>query len=155
MLTVLLGLAAQASSGSLSPAQPLPPPGQAEQAVLAPINALLAALSAGDSAGVLRHVFPDGRVTATGTRSASSGLRQESWAQFAGRVSPATAFQETIIDPAIEIDGDVALVWASYVVRIGGKVANCGIDHFDLVRDNGVWKVMNLSFSSRVTDCPQ
>ena len=26
--------------------------------------------------------------------------------------------------------------------------------HFDLVRENGTWKVMNLTFSSRVTGCP-
>ena len=34
----------------------------------------------------------------------------------------------------------LAMVWAPFVVRIGGKVTNCGIDHFDLVRENGTWK---------------
>ena len=56
--------------------------------------------------------------------------------------------------PAVEIDGDVAMVWAPFVVRVGGKVSNCGFDHFDLVRDKGVWKVMNLTFSSRIQGCP-
>jgi hypothetical protein len=46
------------------------------------------------------------------------------------------------------------MVWAPFVVRIDGKVANCGFDHFDLVRENGTWKIMNLTFSSRTTDCP-
>ena len=41
------------------------------------------------------------------------------------------------------------MVWAPFVVRVGGKVSNCGFDHFDVVRDNGAWKVMNLTFSSR------
>jgi hypothetical protein len=31
---------------------------------------------------------------------------------------------------------------------------NCGFDHFDLVREAGAWKVMNLTFSSRLTGCP-
>jgi hypothetical protein len=39
------------------------------------------------------------------------------------------------------------------MVRKAGKVNNCGFDHFDLIHENGVWKVMNLSFSSRITDC--
>jgi hypothetical protein len=39
-------------------------------------------------------------------------------------------------------------------VRVNDKVYNCGIDHFDLVRENGTWKVMNLTFSSRITGCP-
>jgi hypothetical protein len=93
-------------------------------------------------------------VTATGTRVTGRGLRQQSWAEFAQRIKPDAAFQETISDPAIEIDGDAAMVWAPFVVRVGGKVSNCGIDHFDLVRENGAWRVMNLTFSSRVTGCP-
>ena len=155
MLSFLLALAAQTSSGKLPPAQALPPPVGEEQAVLASVNAVLASFSAGDSAAMLHWVYPDGRVTATGTRSSSKGLRQQSWTEFASRVTPAGRFEETISDPAIEIDGDAAMVWAPFVVRVGGKVSNCGIDHFDLVRDNGSWKVMNLTFSSRVDGCPQ
>jgi hypothetical protein len=151
---MVLHLLALAAAPGLPPAAVLPPPDFETAAVLAPINSIFAALEQGDAAALMRHVYPDGRVTATGTRSTSSGLRQESWRSFANRVSPASAFQETISDPAIEIDGDVAMVWAPFVVRVGGKVMNCGVDHFDLVRDNGVWKVMNLSFSSRTTDCP-
>jgi hypothetical protein len=154
MLSVLLALAAQASADKLPPAQALPPPVGEEQAVLASVNALLASFSVGDSAAMLRWVYPDGRVTATGTRASGSGLRQQSWTQFAARITPQGAFQETISDPAIEIDGDAAMVWAPFVVRVGGKVSNCGVDHFDLVRENGAWKVMNLTFSSRMTGCP-
>jgi hypothetical protein len=153
MISIFLALAAQAID-RLPPAQPLPPPGAEEQPVLASVNALLASFNAGDSAAMLRWVYADGRVTATGTRGSGSGLRQESWAQFAQRITPAGAFQETISDPAIEIDGDAAMVWAPFVVRIAGKVSNCGVDHFDLVRDNGTWKIMNLTFSSRTTGCP-
>ena len=148
-------LAAQASSGKLPPAQPIPPPSFETANVLAPIQQLFAALEAGDSTAMLRLVYPEGRVTATGQRANSRGLRQESWAQFAQRLTPASGFQERISDPAIEIDGDVAMVWAPFVVRVNGKVSNCGFDHFDLVRDQGAWKVMNLTFSSRTTGCPE
>lgn len=123
--------------------------------VLAPINALFAAFETGDAAAMLRQVYPDGRVTASGVRGdGASNLRQQSWTQFAERIKPDSAFQERISDPVIDIDGDIALVWAPFVVRVGGKVRNCGVDHFDLVRENGVWKVMNLTFSSRTTGCP-
>ena len=104
---------------------------------------------------MLRHVYPDGRVTASGKRAdGASSLRQQTWTQFAERITPERAFQERISDPTINIDGDIAMVWAPFVVRSGGKVGNCGIDHFDLVRDSGVWKVMNLTFSSHTTGCP-
>ena len=147
-------LAAQADTGKLPPAAALPPPDFETAAVMAPINALFAAFEKGDAEAMLRVVYPDGRVTATGTRSTSSGLRQESWLESTKRMTPGAGFQESISDPAIDIDGDVAMVWAPFVVRSGGKVLNCGVDHFDLVRDNGAWKIMNLSFSSRTTGCP-
>ena len=124
-------------------------------AVLAPVNALFAAFEAGDAAAVLRQVYPEGRVTAAGLRGDGvSGVRQLSWAQFAERVRPDSAFQERISDPTIAVDGDIAMVWAPFIVRVGGRVSNCGYDHFDLVRENGIWKVMNLTFSSRTTGCP-
>ena len=154
MLPLLLALAAQTSSNKLPPAQALPPPVGEEQAVMSAVNALLASFRSGDATVMLRWVYPDGRVTATGRRAKSSELRQESWSQFAQHVTPAGAFEDSISDPAIEVDGDIAMVWAPFVVRVGGRVMNCGFDHFDLVRENGAWKVMNLTFSSRTDGCP-
>ena len=140
------------------------PPGQAtgpvvqaaeEKAVLATIDSLFAGFESGDSAAILRQVYPDGRVTASGRRGdGTSSLRPQSWATFAERITPQRAFQERIATPTVHVDDDIAVVWAPFVVRVGGKVSNCGIDHFDLVRENGKWKVMNLTFSSRTTGCP-
>ena len=124
------------------------------KAVLATIEALFAAFESGDGAAMLRQVYPDGRVTASSRRGDGTiALRPQSWAQFADRITPQRAFQERISSPLVHIDQDIALVWAPFVVRVGGKVSNCGIDHFDLVREAGTWKVMNLTFSSRTTGC--
>ena len=154
MMLLPLLIAAQVSSGRLPPAQPISPPGFETANVLAPIQSLFAAFEAGDSAAMLRLTYPDGRVTATGQRASGTDLRQMSWTEFAQRVVPDARFSESISDPAVEVDGDVAMVWAPFVVRVNGKISNCGFDHFDLVRDNGAWKVMNLTFSSRTTGCP-
>ena len=154
LAAALLLPAAAAAQPTLKPADP--PPAQAvATAVLVPITALFAAFEAGDAAAMLRHVYPDGRVTASGTRGdGASNLRQQRWTEFADRVRPERAFTERISDPVIDIDDDIAMVWAPFVVRVGGKVSNCGFDHFDLVRENGMWKVMNLTFSSRTIGCP-
>src|SRR3954453_3880826 len=98
-------LALQASSGQLPPAQPIPAPDFETANVMAPIQQLFGTFAAGDSAAMLRLVYPDGRVTATGERASGNGLRQMSWTQFAQRVTPDARFSESISDPAIEIDG--------------------------------------------------
>ena len=137
------------------PVNPIPHVDADTDAVLVPVNALFAAFETGDAAAMLRHVYPDGRVTASGKRGdGASNLRQQSWTQFAARIKPDSAFQERIADPTIDVDDDIAMVWAPFVVRVGGKVSNCGVDHFDLIRESGAWKVMNLTFSSRTTGCP-
>jgi ketosteroid isomerase-like protein len=154
MLIMVLALALQLSADRLPKAAPIPPPSIGDQAVLVPINQLFATFQAGDAAAMLRLVYPDGRVTANGTLASGKGLRRQSWAEFASQLKPGEGWRETISDPAIEVDGDVAMVWAPFVVQVGGKVSNCGFDHFDLVRENGSWKVMNLTFSSRTSACP-
>lgn len=133
----------------LPPANPLPYEDTDATAVLAPINALFAAFEAGDGAAVLRHVYPDGRVT----MAEQGKVRHGNWSEFASGLKPGDGFKERITNPAIEIDGDVAMVWAPFTVWVNGKLNNCGYDHFDLIRENGTWKVLNLTFSSRTTGC--
>ena len=149
-------LVAMQSSGSLHPAEKLPPPSFEEAAVLAPITATFAAFEAGDSAAMLRYVVPEGRVTAVGKApDGTDRMRMQSFAEFATRLKPGSGFKERITNPAIEIDGDVAMVWAPFTVEVGGKIQSCGTDHFDLIRQNGAWKIMNVTYSSRATGCGQ
>lgn len=154
MLIPILLAAAQADR--LPPANPLPPTTREEAQLLEPIRAMFAAFKAGDGAELLRNVYRDGRVTAVGTLpSGANGVRSESFAAYAARMSPTTGFLERISSPAMKIDGDVAMVWAAFTIKRGEKIVSCGYDHFDLVREQGVWKVMNLTFSSRVSGCPE
>ncbi len=152
MLSLLLALAAQGAPNRLPPAQALPAPGAEEQLVLQPINELFAAMAAKDGVRILAQVRPDGRLTsATGTETKTSG-----WADFAAQFKPGEgpALEERLVGtPAIEIDGDIALVWSPYIFLIDGKLSHCGIDHFDLVRDQGRWKVLNITWSKRTTGC--
>lgn len=154
MILFLAALISQ-SGDKLPAAGPMPAPAFEEAGVLVPINETFKALEAGDSAALLRQVYPDGRVTAVGTLSSGfSGLRSSSWTEYAARMKPGGGFKERITNPAIEVDGDVALVWAPFTIETDGKVAACGYDHFDMVRQDGAWKIMNITFSSRTTGCP-
>ncbi|MGB5078786.1 MAG: hypothetical protein WBO17_15000 [Sphingorhabdus sp.] len=150
LISALVLLAAE----PLPPANPLPPPEFNDAQVLATIDAAFVALEAGDGTALLRHAYPDGRVTAMGTlRDGSTGLRSSSFAEYAGRMKLGTGFVERVTNPVIEIDDDVAMVWAPFTISAEGKVVSCGTDHFDLLRQDGIWKIMNLTFSSRLTGC--
>jgi hypothetical protein len=153
MISILfLALAAQTTSTKLPPAKALPPPAAEEQAVLAPINRFFAALAAKDAAAMLAEAQPEGRLT--GYAEGKPPVVR-SWSEFTARFKPGEgpALLERFVGlPAIETDRDIAMVWSPYEFLIDGKVAHCGIDHFDLVRVGGQWKVLNITWTQRI--CP-
>ncbi len=140
----------------LPKAVPLPPPDADTAAVLAPIDRMFAALTAKDGPTLLAQTLNEGRATAVltlpdGTRA----VRSRSWADFAKGIGDGPSrLEERLINPVVEIDGDIAMVWSNYVFLIDGKLSHCGVDHFDMVRDAGGWKILNITWTQRQTGCP-
>jgi hypothetical protein len=136
----------------------LPPPGTEEAQVLAPVQRLFDALAARSPQAILAEVRPDGRATAIveepdGTRSIST----HDWPSFAQRVATTGPKLEERLTgtPAIEIDGDIAMVWAGYVFTVDGKTSHCGTDHIDLIRECARWRILNITWNQRTAGCPQ
>lgn len=144
-----------------TPVQPLPkgtglpPPATEEGQVLAPVNAVLRAIETDDAAAILANSRPEGGLTAAFDGAGGKrAVRRVSWADFAASLKPGPDhYAETIYDPAIEADGDVGYVWARFVVTKNGAVDHCGYDLFDVVREDGRWKVLNVTWSQRTTGC--
>ena len=156
MPMILALLLAVQTGDKLPPANPLPYTDPEAAAVMTPVNALLGALERDDGAAVLAATLPEGVVTATRTGPDGKAQRRTlGWAAFAaGLKSDGKRIVERLGDPAIEVDGDVAMVWAPYTVTVDGALSHCGYDLFDLVRSDGRWKVLNVTYSHRTTGCP-
>jgi hypothetical protein len=140
----------------LPPANPLSPPdGSDERAVLATVDQLLGGINARDSAAIAAVLRPSaGATIVTEAANGPSNVRTMTGPELLARFQPGPeAFDERISGPAVEIDGDLAMVWAPYVFRIDGKVHHCGTNHFSLVRENGTWKIAGLAWNSRTTGC--
>lgn len=133
----------------------LPPPQSEEGQVMAPIEAMLAALGREDGAALLALVRPEGGATvASESADGARSVRRFTWAEFAAQLKPGPdRFEESLGAPAIETDGDIAMVWAPYIGRLNGKVVHCGYNHFDLVRENARWRILNITWSQRTTGC--
>jgi hypothetical protein len=137
-------------------AEPLPPPDFETAAVLAPIERMFAALTTRDTAVLLAQTRAEGRATAVLTRpDGTKVVSSRTWPEFVGRLPAGTQrLEERLTGPAVEIDGDIAMVWSPYVFTVDGKLSHCGTNHVDLVRDAGGWKVLNITWTQRTTDCP-
>jgi hypothetical protein len=144
-------------------ASPAPPPPSTRGldadpsvvAVMTPIKALLAGVAAHDSAAVLAVIRPEGTATvAVEKPDGSFLLRHPSWADFVAGVKPGPErLEPRLKEPTVKVDGDIAMAWTPYVFWIDGKVHHCGTNHFDLVRENGGWKILNVTYSYRTVGC--
>jgi hypothetical protein len=142
----------------LPPANPLPYTDPDVANVMAPLNAWFAALDASDAGAIraqLRIGGGGGATVAAVKADGSKVVKHLTWDEYLANVKPdAHRYHEQFTgDPAVEVDGDIAMVWGDFTLSIDGKVATCGVDHFDLVRENGSWKVQNVTWSQRTTGC--
>jgi hypothetical protein len=62
-------------------------------------------------------------------------------------------YDERISFDAIKIDGDLAMVWAPYKFYLGHTFSHCGVDSFQLVKENGFWKILYLVDTRRRQNC--
>ncbi len=125
-------------------------------AVMATLDRMLDALKRKDADG-LRATF-DANVRMTLLRPAQNGgtrVMVLTGQQFIDLVTnpQGPALDEPIRNIRMQIDGDLASVWAEYQVRIDGRVSHCGHDAFHLVRLDGTWKILNVSDTFRQQGC--
>jgi hypothetical protein len=121
------------------------------------MNALFAGIAEHDGKAISAVLVPGGGASVVTERpNGSRAVQRRSWAELLARVTTGhDKLEERLIDPAIETDGSVAMVWGNFVFLINGKVDHCGTDHFNLVRDSsGAWKIADASWSNRTTGCP-
>jgi hypothetical protein len=125
-------------------------------AVLATLERFTGALRAKDSLGMRAVLHEQARFTLL--RPAPGGgvrVMVLDAATFPRLVSAPNGpvLDEPIRNQVVQIDADLATVWAEYQVRIAGKVSHCGYDAFHLVRQPDGWKILNVSDTFRREGC--
>jgi Putative lumazine-binding len=121
-----------------------------DQAVLAPIQAMFAGMSARDAAAIRKPTLPNG-VMVLMRDGKPTQMTLEDFATRVGK--PGTKqIEERIHDPLVRVDNDLAVVWAPFDFLVDGKVEHCGTDLFNLVRQNGQWLIASVADTSR-NDC--
>lgn len=118
-----------------------------DQAVLAPIQAMFAGMSARDAAAIRKPTLPGGVMVLM----RDGKPVQMTFEDFATRVSKPgkEQIEERIHDPLIKIDNDLAVVWAPFDFYVDGKVNHCGTDLFNMVRQDGEWRIASVADTSR------
>lgn len=128
----------------------------AEDSVKTVINTMFAAMKNGDGAA-FRSVFADKVVmqTISRTKEGKTDVRDENLGEFAALVGTMKkdSADERIRFETIKIDGPLAIVWTPYNFYHNGVFSHCGVNSFQLVRFDGVWKIQYLIDTRRRAGC--
>ncbi|AXC15588.1 hypothetical protein ACPOL_6354 [Acidisarcina polymorpha] len=114
---------------------------------MAPVYSFFDAIAHRDKAAMLAQTVPDTAVTI----SREGGLRHLTIDNLADLVVniKSGSLAEPIHDPIVQVDNNIASVWAPFVFTIDGTPTNCGTDIFTLAKLNGKWLIVNLTYNSQ------
>jgi hypothetical protein len=132
---------------------------EAEQtAVLATVDAAMAAVSARDGGQLARVMVPGGLFFRQGP---GKDGKPEAMAIPLGQMLHALqGEQQTLKElrvgtPIIQIQNGLAHVWTRYTFDIAGKRAHCGTDSFSLLKMDGQWRIASFGWTEEPEGCKQ
>ena len=119
------------------------------------VNNLFTAMRTSDTT-LLRSAFSNGAILQTITNaSGQTKVRTDQVDAFIQSVGKphADVYDERIVFERIDVDGDLASVWTPYKFYIGTNFSHCGVNSFQLVRLQGIWKIQYLIDTRRKEPC--
>lgn len=131
--------------------------GQADdkKAALAVVNQLFAEMAAANPARILALHTPTSDLAAVfkqrDGKSRYQAINGEAFSKMF--TDKSKVMREEMYAPIVEVSGDWAMVWGRYVFFNGDKLSHCGINQFNLIRIDGVWKIANGASTIDPGDC--
>lgn len=119
-----------------------------EQAVVEVIQRFFQALEAREEARLRMALHPDAVLTRIDARSDSLAVKAipaEDW--MASVVGDGPPLIERVDRVEVHVAGRFADVWAWYDFHIGDALSHCGHDAFQLVRENGQWRILGVCYT--------
>lgn len=128
-----------------------------QAAILAVIDTFMHAVSKGDDA--LMASIRRAGTTTTVERPAETGgmmiVRRDFVPADAGSGAPRTGtVRERYWDPVVQVRGSIAVVWTPYEFWRDGRTSHCGVDVFELVREQGTWRIGHVMYTVEPDACP-
>jgi hypothetical protein len=128
----------------------------AEQEVLAVVNKLFEGMRTKDTA-MMRALFDtSARLVTTATRDGQPVVRETKITNFLasiGRSSPADTLIETIHNPEVRVEDNLATVWMAYDFHVNSRFSHCGYDAMQLARGRQGWKIIALADTQKREGC--
>ncbi len=123
--------------------------------VLAAVDTALKAINTQDAALFEKIMLPGAIITAQ--RYDADGVLRSgvlTVPEMAKRLrQPGHTIEESIHEPTVLVQRDLAHVWAPYTLDYDGKRLHCGVDSFGLAKIDGSWRLTSLTWTAEPKGC--
>lgn len=122
-------------------------------AVLDVVDRFMRAIGTNDVAA-LAALRLDGALNIVESPDGSGGTRVTR-RPFDGSRHRTGHYLERYWDPVVHVRGSLAVVWTPYEFLNDGKTTHCGIDAFELVKQDGQWRIGNIMWTVEPDGCEE
>ena len=161
LILALAALLYSSFGGAAAASQPSAPDAE-HAAILAVVDRFMIAVSTNDAATLAALHYPGGSNVVE--RPAESDGAAAAGAKARGTVITRRVFnpdslrtgtyRERYWDPIVHVRGSIAVVWTPYEFWRDGKTTHCGVDVFDMVKEQGAWLIANTMWTVEPDACP-
>ena len=127
-----------------------------EKEVIKSIDKMFDGMRAGDSSIVSQVFHESSRLQTVSTKDGQTKLRNESVQNFLIAIGTPhdIVWDERILSYDVKIDGAMATVWTEYAFYAGDKFSHCGVNAFQLFKDDEKgWLITQIIDTRRIEDC--
>lgn len=127
---------------------------QAPESPTAVVEALFAAMKAGDADAMAALLHPEVRLVSTSVRDGAPTVQvvsAERWLQSVG--SSTRELDERIYDVVAHEEAGLASVWMRYDLYVDGTHSHCGVDAIQLVRTADGWRIIEIADTRSTEGC--
>lgn len=129
-----------------------------EDEVMKSVNLLFEGMLKADSAIVRTAFFPEAKMfTSFINKKGEQVIKEEQLNDFLNAIGSkpkdAPNWNEKLLSSEIKIDDGIAQVWTKYSFFVGDKFSHCGVNAFQLMKDNTSWKIIHIMDTRRKKGC--
>lgn len=120
------------------------------------INQLFEGMYKSDST-LLKNSFDKNAILQTIVKNKEGmvSVKNESTQEFIKSISGKhPQYEEKIKFIDIKVDGELATVWTNYQFFVDNKFSHCGVNSFQMVKSNNLWKIAYIIDTRRKDNCP-
>ena len=83
-------------------------------------------------------------------------LQESEYANFVRSIASIPkdrTFEEKLLSFSIQVDGKMANAWTPYEFWYNGNFSHCGVNSFQLIKEDATWKILYLVDTRRREGC--